>query len=189
MARVEVIKEFLSADECAQLNTWTLTGVKEKWLDFGFDERNKKYESRLTTRVYGDRFETPAVAHNIFARIRDFLNLQNASVIDGHGKDGIVVSYILPGGVVHPHRDPRIPVLNGLRCNIITQMPDDGGKLWVDDRRIDVGMGDLHCYLVTEHTHYVTEVKGNTPRILWMFGFCIPANDWESGKIKVGEFA
>jgi len=189
MARVEVIKGFLTAEECAMLNAWAELGVKNKWLDLGRDRGNHKYTSRLTTRMYGDRFETPEFVPEIFARIRKLLDLHEAPVIEGHGRDGFVVSCTYPGGDIYPHRDPNPQTLSGLRCNIISQSPDSGGELWVEDERVVVGAGDLHCYLVTENTHYVTEVKGQTPRILWMFGFCVPAVDWESGKIEVGEFA
>lgn len=189
MARVEVIKGFLNAEECAVLNAWSEQGVKNKWLDLGRDRENHKYTSRLTTRMYGDRFETPEIVFSIIERIRDLLGLPDAPVIEGHGRDGFVVSYTYPGGDIYPHIDPPPQTLSALRCNIVSQAPDDGGELWVADQRVVVGAGDLHCYLVTENTHYVTEVKGQTPRILWMFGFCVSPVDWESGKIQVGEFA
>lgn len=189
MARVEVIKNFLSTDECATLNAWALQGVERKWLDIGFHEGGQVYDLRLTTRMYGDRFETPDLVHFIFDRIREFLSLPDAPIIEGHGKDGVVVSLTYPGGSTHAHHDPRPQSFSALRCNVVTQAPDDGGELWVAGKHIPVGVGDLHCYLVTEHSHRVTEVKGHTPRIVWMFGLCVPASDWESRKIQVGEFA
>ncbi len=60
----------------------------------------------------------------------------------------------------------------------MTQSPDDGGILYVDGNQIDINVGDLHCYYPSEHPHFVTEVKGKTPRILWMFGAHRPHEDF-----------
>jgi hypothetical protein len=64
------------------------------------------------------------------------------------------------------------------RCNILTQANEDGCDLYVDGKKIDIEVGDLHCYMVSELEHYVTEAKGETPRIMWMFGCHIPKEHW-----------
>ena len=56
--------------------------------------------------------------------------------------------------------------------------------LLVEDEEKNLNVGDLHCYLVSEHDHEVTTVYGSTPRILWMFGWFVPAEDWNTYKIK-----
>lgn len=43
----------------------------------------------------------------------------------------------------------------------------------------------VHCYLASDFEHYVTEVQGETNRILWMFGAAVPKEDWENGTIKM----
>jgi hypothetical protein len=53
----------------------------------------------------------------------------------------------------------------------MTRAADDGGKLYVGGKEIDIKVGDLHCYLPSTIEHYVTEVKGETSRVLWMFGY------------------
>jgi hypothetical protein len=68
----------------------------------------------------------------------------------------------------------------------MTQAADNGAELFVDGSKIDIKTGDLHCYLASDFEHYVTEVKGNTPRILWMFGAYVPTEHWENGEIKYG---
>lgn len=180
-ARIETVKDFISLDEQAELNNWALLAVQNKWLDTS----TAFASGRLTTRMYGDRFETPRVALSILSKVREQLGLKDAPIIDGHGRDGIVVSYTYPGGFVHPHFDP--PTLQGaaLRCNIITQAPDSGGSLFVDGKRVLVAERELHCYAVSAWEHWIEEVTGDTPRILWMFGFGVPLDDWENGVIKM----
>jgi hypothetical protein len=166
-------KNFLSQQECAQLNSWVEEGVEAKWLDAGLSRNPSwSYQDRVTTRNYGDRFEYPEVVYKIFARITDFLSLHDLpkSVVGG-GKDGVVVSCTFPGGDVYPHRDPMEQEFHVLRCNIMTQAADDGAELFIGGHKIDIEVGELHCYLPSYAEHYVTEVKGSTPRIMWMFGY------------------
>jgi hypothetical protein len=53
----------------------------------------------------------------------------------------------------------------------MTRNSDAGGELYIGGKKIDIGVGDLHCYLPSVVEHYVTEVKGQTSRIMWMFGY------------------
>lgn len=187
--RVERIKDFISEEERQKLNAWVRLGVQNRWLDHGLSRRQSGYQKRLTSRMYGDRFEYPAVARNIASRILDLLGLDESSIIVGHGKNGIVVSCTFDGGDVYEHRDPRRESdgMATLRCNILTQAAEQGGKLYLDGTETDVGECELHCYLASEHLHFVSEVKGQTPRILWMFGAHVPAEDWDTGKIQINE--
>jgi hypothetical protein len=68
----------------------------------------------------------------------------------------------------------------------MSQAADDGAELFVGGEKVDIKVGDLHCYLASDYEHYVTEVKGNTSRVLWMFGAYVPKEDWENGDIKYG---
>jgi hypothetical protein len=104
-----------------------------------------------------------------------------------HGRSGIVVSCTYSGGGVFKHTDPHdVHSLSTLRCNVMTQKPTSGGILTVGDEQVELQVGDLHCYLATEHYHSVSIVEGDVPRILWMFGACVPPDDWNSGRIKFG---
>lgn len=183
--RIEIMPNFATQAELQTLNNWVALGVKNKWLDSGVDS-NGLISKRLTSRMYYDRYEYPEIVRSLSQRIRKFVGVEQYSLIDGHGRDGVVVSYTLPGGDVYKHKDPKSSVgLATLRCNILTQKADAGGVLYVDGQQVDVEVGDLHCYLVSEHEHWATKVEGNTPRIMWMFGAHVPAEDWNSGKIKV----
>ena len=196
--RIERHKNFLTPDECAALNAWVDKAVENKWLDLGLTVRSLdsdiklldyEYKKRVTSRMYGSRFEYPDIALEISNRIRKFCGVDSYGLIDdGHGKNGIVVSCTFPGGDVYLHRDPQSKDnLAALRCNVMTRAADAGAELYVGGRLVDIEVGELHCYLASEFEHKVTEVQGDTSRILWMFGAYVPAQDWESGKIQVGE--
>jgi hypothetical protein len=179
--RLEITRNFITPDECALLNAWVYKGVANKWLAMGVHT-----DKRLTSRMYGHRFEYPNEVLDLSCKIRSFAGIANYKLI-WVGRDGIVVSYTPPGGDVFSHKDPKSSIgYSALRCNIMTQAADDGGELFVDGNKINIGVGDLHCYLASDFEHYVTEVKGNTPRILWMFGACVPKEHWENGEIKYG---
>ena len=168
-----IVENFLSINDCNKLNEWVDLGVQNKWLDKGVNRGSSwVYEKRLTTRPYAERFDYSADVYDIQKKISKFLNIEDLlKSVYGGGKDGIVVSCTFPGGDVYPHSDPREGNLEVLRCNVLTRAADDGGNLYVGGNKIDINVGDLHCYLPSTIEHYVTEVKGQTPRVLWMFGY------------------
>jgi hypothetical protein len=183
--RIEVIPNFATQEEVDALNTWTNLGVQNKWLDSGVGSQGAT-QKRLTSRMYGSRYEYPKIVKDLSDRIRKFVGIDEYPLIHGHGKNGVVVSYTMPNGDVYKHKDPKSLAGEAtLRCNILTQKADEGGTLFVDGKQVDLEVGDLHCYLVSEHEHWATEVVGNTPRIMWMFGAHVPPEDWDNGIIKV----
>ena len=186
--RLERYKNFLTPEECAALNTWVDKGVENKWLDLGISSWDLAYTKRVTSRLYSSRFEYPDTALEISNRIRKFCGVNSYGLIDdGHGKNGIVVSCTFPGGDVYLHRDPQSKDnLAALRCNVMTRAADAGAELYVGGQLVDIEVGELHCYLASEFEHKVTEVQGDTSRVLWMFGAYVPAQAWESNDIKVG---
>ena len=170
---VLVFKNFIDRETCGQLNDWVYLGVQNKWLDKGLNRGdNWNCQTRVTTRKYADRFEYPKVVYEVFNKITNTLNTHDlAKSVKGGGKDGVVVSCTSPGGDVYKHRDPQEGNLEVLRCNVMTRDSDSGGELFIGDNKIDIEVGDLHCYLPSTIDHYVTEVKGQTSRVLWMFGY------------------
>jgi hypothetical protein len=184
--RIERYKNFFSLEECDALNAWVDEGVQNKWLDVGVDN-NPEYPKRFTSRLYADRFKYPQLVRDIADRVRSFCGVNNYNIIEDYGQDGVVVSCIFEGGDVYPHKDPRQGYLSALRCNVMTRAADAGAELYVGGQLVDIEVGELHCYLASDFEHKVTEVRGDIPRVLWMFGAAVPAEDWESGKIKVGE--
>jgi hypothetical protein len=166
------------------LNAWAELGVKNKWLDKGCTDQGAT-DKRLTSRPYTYRYKFPKEILDISHKVRAFVGV-SAYPLTEQGQNGIVVSYTLPGGDVFKHKDAKSNSgLATLRCNVLTQKADAGCQLYVDGVPINFKVGDLHCYLVSEHEHWVTKATGNTPRIMWMFGAHVPAEDWNCGKIKV----
>jgi hypothetical protein len=188
-----VIRNFISSDEARSLNDFVDAGTTNGFLDKGitgvdvvedgvsvrvFD---RGYTKRLTTRMYGDRFEYPDLVYQIFSRITDRLSLGDLDKsVNGRGRNGVVVSNTLPGGDVYVHTDPMEELgRHVLRCNIMTRAADAGGLLQVGGVPVNIGVGDLHCYLASHVRHSVTTVEGQTSRVLWMFGYQIYQADWE----------
>jgi hypothetical protein len=74
--------------------------------------------------------------------------------------------------------------LSLLRCTVVSSEPISGGDLVVEDTVFKVPELGIYFCLVSEHEHYLTEVQGDKPRIIWQFGFNVPAEDWNNFKIK-----
>lgn len=185
--RFERYKNFITPQECDKLNAWVIAGVRKKWLDVGTGGQNFNYSKRVTSRLYPDRYVYPKFVIDLSERIRRFCGISEHRLIEGHGRDGVVVSCTFNGGDVFEHQDPRsVDGLLTLRCNVLTQAADAGGVLRVGGVARPLEVGELHCYLASEHLHSVSTVSGNTPRILWMFGAHVPADYWDSGRIKFG---
>ncbi len=179
-------RNFIDESVCKSLNAWVNEGVEKKWLDVGRDEKNSwSNKDRLTTRIYQNRFEYPDTVYKVFEKITDTLNLHDVpkSVVGG-GKNGVVVSCTFSNGDVYPHIDPMEGEFHVLRCNVMTQAADDGAQLFIGGKQIDIGVGDLHCYLPSNVEHYVTPAKGATPRIMWMFGYQITKEQFNTRKIS-----
>jgi hypothetical protein len=182
---VKIYKNFLSLADCNTLNGIARQGVSKGWVGKGVSRSGYAFEKRFTSRMHMGDAEYPQMVHDISSSVRLFLNIDFFPTIAGHGKDGVVVSYTLKGGDIYAHKDPRsADGLPTYRCNILTQASEAGGELFVDDKKIDIAVGDLHCYMVSELEHYATEVKGKTPRIMWMFGAHIPKTHWEEYGVK-----
>ena len=166
-------KQFISQFQCDEMNEWVNCAIEKKWLDFGIDpDLGWAYQKRLTTRAYGNRFEYPEIVYQIFEKISETLGLTDLpKSIAGGGRGGVVVSCTYADGDVYEHIDPMEGDRHVLRCNIMSQKADLGADLYIGNKRIDVEVGELHCYLPSDVPHYVTTAKGRTPRIMWMFGY------------------
>jgi hypothetical protein len=177
--QVRIYRNFLSKEECEILNNVAKEGVKNGWVSTSVQNYEFGYRLRFTSRMHMAKQDYPQVVIDISNRIRNFVGIDDFPLIEGHGKDGVVVSYTMKNGSVYKHRDPRsVEGLPTYRCNVLTQANEDGCDLYINGKKIDIKVGDLHCYMVSELEHYVTEAKGETPRIMWMFGAHIPKEHW-----------
>ena len=183
---VTIFPKFITPEECNELNSWALDALSKGWLSPGImPDLTPSAINRFSTVASADRFDKyPNIVYRIRERI--ILNLDlgglDASVTNG-GKNGTVVLVVKPTGSLFAHRDFVEPNGNHLlRCNVITQAAESGGELFVDDRdgvkqKINTGVAELHCYVGSKYEHTSTTINGNSPRIIWMFGFQLPAND------------
>lgn len=178
--KVKIYKDFLPASDCKILTDYALNNV-DNWFGNGITHNCVYVDKRITTRMYMEGKTYPQEIIDISNRIRKFVGVENFPLIEGHGANGVVCSITYQGGDVYKHRDPRgNDELPTYRCNGSTQANEKGADLYVDGEKIDVKVGDLHCYMVSELEHYVTEAKGKTPRIMWMFGAHIPKEHWKN---------
>lgn len=177
--RIVVVKNFLSPETCEQLNTVCVNGILDGWMTPGY-----KTVERLTSRFSMVTRKYPEIVYQVARQVHKELGILYAPKIAGHGSDGIVVSYTPAGSDIYEHVDPMsYSNLATLRCNVITQAAKVGGELVIEDQVIPVAVGDLHCYLASDHRHRVTKVVEGPPRILWMFGAHVASDDWNSGVI------
>lgn len=177
---LRIIKNFFTPEECAQLNTVAMQGVKEGWIANGVNKYGggNSYELRKTSRMHMVSVEYPQFVRDMSDKVRLEAGVSSYPLIEGHGKDGVVVSVTYQNGEVYTHCDPDGG--DGIvtyRCNVLTQANEDGAELHVNGQKIDIEVGDLHCYAVSEIPHGVSVAKGPTPRIMWMFGAHIPKQD------------
>jgi len=180
MPDVVRIPKFIDEKTCKQLTDWIETSKQRNLLCDGISLENGQVvtvKSRLTSRMT-DIPNIPLV-DELFQEIRTAVGLETHDrSTGGHGTEGLVYSYTLPGGDVYEHSDPFISNLHTLRCNIAVSMPENGAQLYIADTHQPYEIGDLTCYLVTKHRHRVTTCIGTKPRILLMFGFLISEQDW-----------
>jgi hypothetical protein len=178
--RVLVVRNYISQTECDNLSRWATKAVEEEqFVDGVSGDWDKKTFTRVKTRLT-NRMSTNInyceTVYTIQKRLRnDFDKISDAPVIEGHGKDGVVVSITYNDGDVYKHKDPSVGEgISGARFNILSSIPENGGLIHVEDKTYQMNPGDLMAYLVTDFYHSVDQCHGESPRIMFMFGFCVP---------------
>jgi len=74
------------------------------------------------------------------------------------------------GGFVSEHTDPTIEGCKHLRCNILLQKPEKGGKLIIEKKFIDWDVGDMFV-VDTALVHGVSKIEGKINYKSIVFGF------------------
>lgn len=177
---VKVIKNFLSDEEVFNLNEWALSNycgpffIPPKDMDSGY----AKYRpTRFTTRGFGltnAPLEYPNVSYQIRKRIRDFFNIED-NLYPPPYFDGIVCGVGLRGGYIDIHMDPTFyDGTETLHCIFKTQKPDSGGNTIIEGLEYDkISEKDMLVCVVSKQHHGASRIIGNTPRVLWYYGFCL----------------
>jgi hypothetical protein len=166
-----IIKNFASEDEIEQLNLWTINNYKKH---FFLDANMGIPGTRLSTRYFNDcsQLNFPKETFSIKQRIINVLDLKNFKM-PGFCH-GIVNGIGFNDGDIYEHTDPVWHENTyTLHCNIISQKPEVGGVTYIEGEKYETDPRDLLVYPVSEKKHNVDTIRGETPRILWVFGFCI----------------
>lgn len=176
----KVIKNFLFDEEITSLNKWTLDNWSNNYFsDANMDPFNEgtRFTTRMRNNIIAEEtgvcIDYPKECYNIQSRIKNFFHLNDYQSPPSF-YNGIVNGIGFSPGVIEEHIDPQyIENTHTLHCNVITQNSISGGITVIAGQEYPVNDGDLLMYIVSKHYHHVTEIKGDKPRILWVFGFCV----------------
>jgi hypothetical protein len=80
------------------------------------------------------------------------------------------VNEVFVDGYVRGHTDETVKGYKHLRCNIMLQKPEQGGKLLINNMPIDLDVGDMFI-VDTSIMHAVSIVKGSISYKTIVFGF------------------
>jgi hypothetical protein len=188
MKIVNIIRNYLPDDKCELLNAWMRGNIAKGNINYGITGNQITTPFRYTTRL-SENYEYPQLVRDIHKQIETEFNLTKwAEPKHAHSKDGVVASATMPGGDVYEHQDPNmINDLGGqelkhtLRCNILTS-ETKGGLIWVNGESHQLKKGDMMQYLVSKYRHSVEKVIGQDGdlRIMWMFGWYVDGDEWET---------
>lgn len=178
---IKVVKNFISDEEISILNDWTLNNYQKPY--FSDPRMNKDdVQTRFTTRHSYSRIEEyknykvtyPNEVYDIQRRLISYLKLQSNSVAPWPSfTDGIVTTIAFSPGSCCKHKDPVYFKPYTLHCNFVTQNPESGGITYIEDIPYEFKKNDMIMYITSHLEHEVTEISGEIPRILWVYGFCI----------------
>ena len=93
---------------------------------------------------------------------------------------GWIISYIEPGGFIHPHFD-RQPLYvetdkQHLRCNIMVSNGGTPADPVIDGRPFRVEERSLWAFFPSNLAHWTRPHGGPGPRIVYQFGFAMPGH-------------
>jgi hypothetical protein len=179
---VKIVKNFITDDEILKLNNWTLSNYDKPYF---VDPRMNQdlVQTRFTTRhsyfrtkeYQNYKIEYPKDVYEIQKRLLKYLKLSYNSIVPGPSfNDGIVTTIAFPPGSCSKHSDPIYKDNTyTLHCNFVTQKPISGGITYIEDIPYTFEKNDLIMYITSHLKHEVTEIFGEIPRILWVYGFCL----------------
>jgi len=167
----------LSPTDVTELLSWILDGRNSGL----FADAMMGGKRATTRRRKCGSFSFPDTAIKLRKQIAQSLGFPESPVPEFN--QGMVASYAFPGDTCFSHTDPRWH--DGfwtVHCNVILSAPESGGELLVNGVRYEMPEGKLICYPVSESAHETLEVVGNKPRIMWVFGYCVPPEIYEDAQ-------
>jgi hypothetical protein len=183
--RVELLENFVTKEDAAVLNEFTLNGVREGNFSEGLTSAHiNPPKSQMVTR-FNPSIVFPKTALSIQDKLKYRLGLSDKDIHTLFHPTSIIVNCSFEHAGVVRHIDNKQHDLSLLRCNLLSSAPEGGGLLYINDLPFTQPELSVYCCLVSDYYHHVTTVKGTKPRILWQFGFNVEKEAWESGQIKV----
>jgi len=165
--KLKIYHNFISDQECEVLNTWILENKSKSFFkDAGMNG------NRITTRYSNeDEITYPKTAFEIRNKIISKLNLNNYK--KPPYPYGMVASCAFQGDTCYEHLDPIwYKGYTTLHCNVKLSNSLKGDVV-IEKETVEIKKKDLWVYEVSKKNHGSNTVKGNIPRTMWVFGFCI----------------
>jgi hypothetical protein len=144
---------------------------------------NDESQTRFTTRhsygrckEYQDyKVQYPKEVYDIQKRLLEYLKIKENTIAPWPSfTDGICTTIAFPPGSCCKHTDPiYFENTYTLHCNFVTQNPESGGTTYVESIPYQFEKNDMIMYITSHLEHEVTEISGDIPRILWVYGFGI----------------
>ena len=168
---MKIISNFISKEEMEILSYWIIQNKDTYQFKDVLNMGGHRKSTRFSTDV-----DYPKLAYDIQNRIINTLQLKSFNYPPF--PSGIVASFAYVGDKCFQHTDPIwYRDMETIHCNIVTQI-GGGADITIDEKKYNLPTGDLMCYNVCRSPHEVGEVL-NSPRLLWVFGFCITLSEWE----------
>ena len=166
-----VVSQFISAEARTQLADTALD-----YLAWGVLESNQAGPNRFRKKIFNTQYCNPLMSE-LGKRIADHLNICECPV-DPYL--GWIISLIQPGGFIQPHRDahPHYQQTGDkhLRCNILVQGDDESVRPRIGNMQLELEEGDLWAFFASDYVHGTNVIKGDKARIVYQFGFVVPAD-------------
>jgi len=176
--RIDNHKNFITVAESKEVIDWVYDNLETFKPGHSRSQSRGVYEYRITTRMVKTDIKYSNIFFTIQNRISELYKIP-ISLKEDLGMDkGFITVITKPGGYTRAHTDAIKNTNHCVRFNIVVQPPDAGAILTVGERVVSTEACELHCYTATRWEHSVTEVKGDTDRVIIIFGFEI-GDDWE----------
>ena len=153
--------------------------VLHDWITENKDSDNFRWAGhpgtiRRTTR-FSESVKYPQISREIKNEIAEKLNI--ISYKEPDYPDGMVATYGYPNDCCEMHMDPRWYQGHTTFHCIVLLSDINGGNPLIEDQKCEIQRGDGLFYAVSEIMHGSSVLLGKDPRLLWIFGFCIPDED------------
>jgi hypothetical protein len=169
IGNVTVIENFLSENDCRELNEWT-----NKNKDKEFFKTGKEADNRKTTRYSNNiEFDYPELILKSFARFKKEFGVEELKNIE-QGKNGIINAISYGNSELIVHTDPKYKENQSFHVTIQTSKAESGGDLIIDGIVYNVKEGDAVCFFASAVKHCTNVTSGNKPRIVWILGIQYP---------------